>query len=604
MICVWTLSSGKYSLSDRNNHYSAPARFNIMTIPGAKYAAKYTASTGWIFGWILSAVLGLPLTPLPAAGAATNQLVINSIEVDNRVVSAPHTGRLNLGVTPKSVSFRFGAETPDGPAPLRIRGKLEGFESDWHNGGGYMCLAVRFFNQAGDQIEQKEFRVAGDSAGWTGSFKTAPLSHRRETLVVPPEAVGAWVVISSAGPPSTVGVYVIANLVMTQSHDSQPATVLLQPALDRPDGKGLAVTPPGWTRDGTHTSMAKVIQIGQEPAIPALAIEDDDPNAHAEWRNTKEAAAAVHPGERIILEWNEMYSIGVGDLRSILYLNLPPRSYRFQVQGIDLMGQSDGTKAALNVFVPQPFWRSPWFWGIMAVLAMMVFLGLMRYVVWQRMQREVRRLKNQQALENERLRIARDIHDDLGARVTQISMISAASLQDPSLSEKTRTELNQIKQESRDLISALYETVWTVNPDYDDLDALGNYLCQMVNQLCKQGTCRSRLQVADLPKGIQVSSSIRHNIAMVVKEAVHNVIKHAQSPEVIMRLVFESHHLSIVIQDHGRGFQTPEPSSGNGLANMRQRMQDIGGDFSIESRPGTGTTVRLKLLIKPMTDRD
>jgi signal transduction histidine kinase len=266
------------------------------------------------------------------------------------------------------------------------------------------------------------------------------------------------------------------------------------------------------------------------------------------------------------------------------------------------MGTSDVAEASIEVYVPRPLWERSWFWGVTSLVSVMMLLGAFRYLSWQRMQKEVRRLKAQQALESERLRIARDIHDDLGARVTQISMISATSLLDPTLSEKTRAELDQIKRESRELITALYETVWTVNPDYDDLDSLGNYLCQMANNMCKQTTFRCRLQVGDMPKDVKVSSQIRHNIAMMFKESLHNVIKHSGGCEVTLRLVFENDTLDIIVQDDGRGFDPGAQAAGNGLCNMRQRMAELGGDFSINSEPGKGTTAHLRLPIKRTMD--
>jgi signal transduction histidine kinase len=213
------------------------------------------------------------------------------------------------------------------------------------------------------------------------------------------------------------------------------------------------------------------------------------------------------------------------------------------------------------------------------------------------MRQEMVRLQHQQELEQERLRIAHDIHDDLGARVTQISLLSALSHDNPAFPEKARAEFDQISRMSRDLVSALYETVWAVNPENDNLDALGNYLCQMVNQLCEQAQLRRRLHVADLPGAIQISSQTRHNISLTVKEAVHNVIKHANASEVTMRVGLENLRLSVSVHDNGCGFQPSKRPAGNGLANMRRRMDKIGGSCAIESQPGEGTTVRLQLAL-------
>jgi signal transduction histidine kinase len=539
---------------------------------------------------------------LLCAGQATNQLVIQSVLVDGSALPLRSSGNLNVGPVPKRVFIRFGTSTNSQP-PMRTRYKLQGFENEWHEGGGFMFMAVRFFNDSGDQIDQKIFQVSGESAGWSGSLTHSPLAHRRETLVVPPKAARAWVVISSAGPPATVGIYVVANLVVTGSAGNSPPTVLMPAPFEHQADENSDAIASGWTRDGTHPSMAKVVQIGQDPPIRALAIEDEDPTAHAEWHNDKELAPRVSPGEHLVVEWNEMFSIGVGDLNSVLYEKLPPGSYQFQVAGVDLMGRPTGVEAAMKILVPQPFWKRPWFWSALLVFATLALAGGGRYLIWHRMRREMLRLKNQQALEHERLRIAHDIHDDLGARVTQISLVSAMSQQDPALPEKARADFDRITQMSRDLISALYETVWAVNPEYDNLDALGNYLCQMVNQSCERTPFRGRIHVLDLPREVQVSSQTRHNITMVVKEAIHNVIKHAKASEVVIQVSFANGLLDITIQDNGCGFQSTGDHAGNGLTNMKQRMENIGGKCSIEGRPGQGTTVRVCLVIEGSESR-
>ena len=194
---------------------------------------------------------------------------------------------------------------------------------------------------------------------------------------------------------------------------------------------------------------------------------------------------------------------------------------------------------------------------------------------------------------------AHDIHDDLGARVTQISLLSAMAQENPAFPEKARADFDKVSKMSRELVAALYETVWAVNPENDNLDALGNYLCQMVKQLCERTPLRCRFHVLDLPHEVQVSSQTRHNISLAVKEAVHNIIKHAKASEVTIRMVFTDGVLDVSIHDDGSGFLPGETISGHGLSNMKQRLQNIGGRCFVESNCGQGTTVRMNLRIQP-----
>src|SRR5260221_3951959 len=143
--------------------------------------------------------------PLLYADQVTSSIEMHSVLADG--VSLPlRAGRkLSLSSSSKRITFNFGP-APENPHPsLRLRCLLEGYEDKWHEGGGFMFLAVRFFNAAGDQIGQTNFPVTGESAGWGGALKTSPLTHRRVILVVPPNTARAYVVISSAGPAANPG---------------------------------------------------------------------------------------------------------------------------------------------------------------------------------------------------------------------------------------------------------------------------------------------------------------------------------------------------------------------------------------------------------------
>jgi signal transduction histidine kinase len=547
--------------------------------------------------WLFLAVVALPLQ----AVEDTNALEIRSVAVNGKSLPLRGKESISLGAFPENIIFSFGPETNAiKPPPLRLSYTLEGYDNSWHENVAEMGLTIRFYNGAGDQIGQNIYRINGESTGWTGSLKSSSLTHRRETLVVPPQATRLLVVISSAGPPDTVGIYVVANLAVSKSSGSLGNVVLLQSPFDNDhDDRAAEELPVGWMHDGTRPSMAKVIKFGQEPQTKAFAILDEDQSSHGEWHNILESAPAVTPGDSLVVEWNEMYSMGLANFHEAIYASLPAGYYKFRVRGLNVMGMQTGDDASVNIFVAQPLWKTSWFWSIAAIAIAALIIGISRYFVWHKMRREMVRLKEQRALEQERLRIAHDIHDDLGARVTQISLVSAMAEENASFPEKARADFDKISKMSRELVSALYETVWAVNPENDNLDALGNYLCQMVKQLCEQTPLRCRFHVLDLPHEVQVSSQTRHNISLAVKEAVHNIIKHAKATEVTIRMVFTDGVLDVSINDDGSGFQTVETISGHGLSNMKQRLQNIGGRCFVESNPGHGTTVRMNLRIQP-----
>lgn len=538
-----------------------------------------------------------------ADSKTAKDLAITSVWVNNKSI-AIHPGQaLKAGADAKTVAFYFEPGTNLDWTPNRIRYKLDGYENIWHEGDGQMNLTVRFYDKEG-QVNQKAFNVTGNSAGWNGSLKNSTLTHRRETVIVPPRASRLMVVISSAGPPATEGVYVVANLTVWEVESNKfPGTILLESPLDQQrDNFSPDQAPSGWARDGLRPSMAKIVDIGHDPVAKAFAILDDDPISHAEWRNSLSVAPQVTPGEKLVLEWNEMYSMGISDVKSAIYQDLSPGNYNFQVQAIDIFGNPTGVETSLRLVVSPPFWRTAWFWGAMSAIFVAAVLGLARYVTWHRVRRELLALKSQQALEQERLRIAQDIHDDLGARVTQISLLSAMAQDNPDFSEKARSAFAHVSEMSRDLVAALYETVGAVNPENDNLDAMANYICQMVAMSCERSQLRCRFYVSDLPKNPQISSQTRHNLTMVVKEALHNVIKHAKASEVAVRIELIEQVLHISVSDNGCGFQMSGLTPGNGLVNMKRRLEDIGGTCVVESEPGEGTTVHMRLTVsKPLT---
>src|SRR5271154_3164412 len=111
------------------------------------------------------------------AGEATNEIQIESLIVDGKQKPLLHAQTISLGSSPQNVSFEFEERTNFGPAPFRIRYQLEGYDKNWNQGGAWMYLAIRFYNDSGDEISQNMFKVAGDSAGWNGSLKNSPLAH-------------------------------------------------------------------------------------------------------------------------------------------------------------------------------------------------------------------------------------------------------------------------------------------------------------------------------------------------------------------------------------------------------------------------------------------
>jgi len=216
----------------------------------------------------------------------------------------------------------------------------------------------------------------------------------------------------------------------------------------------------------------------------------------------------------------------------------------------------------------------------------------------KRAEDELVQARSQHAVEQERTRIARDLHDDLGSRVTRtVLLLDELGLQDQMPPVHAPQHPREISTAAREIIQSLDETVWAVNPRNDTLPRLINYLSQFAIEFLKVANVRCRLDFPDFPPARTVSAEARHNIFLAVKEALNNAVRHASATEVRLRSAIENGSLTLTVEDDGRGFKPMgDVPSADGLRNMRQRMEEIGGKFQVESEPGKGTRISLTYL--------
>jgi signal transduction histidine kinase len=210
-------------------------------------------------------------------------------------------------------------------------------------------------------------------------------------------------------------------------------------------------------------------------------------------------------------------------------------------------------------------------------------------------------IEGQRALEEERTRIARDLHDDLGATLTQIRFLSAVESRDEAVPEETRNQLREVSEKSRQLVTSLDEIVWAINPANDSLPNLAHYLCHVAEEFFLPTPIRCRMEVDESLPEVSLTSEVRHNLYLAVREAMNNIAKHSQATEVWLRIQQQANRLAIAIEDNGRGFVELDAAAlGEGLENMRRRVEEIGGRFERETKPGKGTSCRIFLSLQKM----
>lgn len=294
--------------------------------------------------------------------------------------------------------------------------------------------------------------------------------------------------------------------------------------------------------------------------------------------------------------------VDAGTRRTAYYNNLAPGRYDFRVIACNKDGVWNQTGASLGVVLLPHYWQTWWFRGLLIFLVVGGASGAALYVTRRRMQRKLNVLKQRHAIENERGRIAKDIHDDLGSSLTRILMLGERAEEGLERKENVEAQIKKIVASARQTVQALDEIVWAVNPESDTLDGLVGYIAHYADEFFESAGVFCRLEIpVELP-AIELSAELRHNLFLVVKEAFNNVVKHSRATTVNVQVSATPSVVQIVVEDDGCGFDHNKAATGqsrSGIANMRRRMKHLGGEFQINSRPGEGTRFMFTARLEP-----
>lgn len=283
--------------------------------------------------------------------------------------------------------------------------------------------------------------------------------------------------------------------------------------------------------------------------------------------------------------------VQAGTRRFAQYSFLPPGKYQFQVLACNSDGVWNENGSILSLHVRPHFYQALWFQALAVATVLCIMAGTVRHMATRRLRLQMQELERHKAVERERARIARDIHDDLGASLNLIAVLG-----DLAGKEKTNERIEKMSNTAREAVKSLDEIVWAVNPRNDTLSHLVDYTCQFAADYLRDAGIRCLLDVPERMPAREVPANVRHNVFLVVKEALQNIVKHAKATEVWLRISLNEHHLNISVEDNGCGFDhAPEDAWADGLRNMRQRLAEISGDCRIQSRPGTGTAITMVL---------
>jgi signal transduction histidine kinase len=216
------------------------------------------------------------------------------------------------------------------------------------------------------------------------------------------------------------------------------------------------------------------------------------------------------------------------------------------------------------------------------------------------MQHRMEWLERQHAVEKERTRIAKDIHDDLGSRLTRMMLLGQRTQEDIANPEKLATYAEKIIESAVKTMQTMDEIVWAVDPKKDTLDGLIGYINQYAREFLEETQIKCRLEMPTKVSSLVIPAEVRHELFLVLKEALNNAVKHARTSEVHLSLIEVSGVITIIVEDNGCGFDCTKTSGGenrNGLDNMRNRIEKLGGDFSLSTAPGQGTKLKFTVTV-------
>jgi two-component sensor histidine kinase len=270
--------------------------------------------------------------------------------------------------------------------------------------------------------------------------------------------------------------------------------------------------------------------------------------------------------------------------RSVHYASLSPGRYRFLVRALNAQGLGSAQPAAVSFTVLPPFWMRWWFVLPAGTALAMLLYGAHHY-----------RLGRLLELERVRTRIASDLHDDIGASLSQISILSEVARRRAGDVDGMQKPLADIAGASRELLASMSDIVWSVNPQRDRLRDLLQRMRRFATDVFTARNIEFQFHAPEAELEGKLDPDMRRQVFLIFKESVNNILRHADSTQVEIHFAVEKAGLMLSVRDNGKGFDATQPPAGNGLASMRQRAASLNGSLEITMDGDQGTRVTLRV---------
>jgi signal transduction histidine kinase len=290
----------------------------------------------------------------------------------------------------------------------------------------------------------------------------------------------------------------------------------------------------------------------------------------------------------------------VGNRLYASYSNLAPGSYELRIK--TRMAENAWPEQYTSVVIEiDPHWWQTWSFRILVLILLLgITILSIRLYTRSKLRKVQLELEKQKSIQQIRTRISRDIHDEIGAGLTKISLMSRKVVRESSGESAAAATAKNIAEASQQLVKNLGEIVWTINPKNDTLADFLGYVRSYCTALFDDSDMRLQLRIAEISqdaRGWKLYPEVKRNLLLIIKETLNNTIKHSHAEEVELEIALHDHTLEVRIRDNGKGFDIDERGeAGNGLRNMKKRAEEIGAFYTIQAgSDGTHTTLRISL---------
>lgn len=253
-------------------------------------------------------------------------------------------------------------------------------------------------------------------------------------------------------------------------------------------------------------------------------------------------------------------------------------------------------KIVYSFLVKAPIWKRPWVIMSGILLAALLLGGIIRSYYRRKLAAQKAAAEKRKAIEKERNRISRDMHDDLGSGLTKIAILSEVAKKQLPEPEKAREQLEKISASSRELVDNLQDIIWVLNPKNDTLESLAAYIREYTLKFLEPLSIAGSFRYPEQFTITHLSEEKRRNIFLTVKESLHNIAKHAWCNSVVISITESAGSFMLIIQDDGKGFDSEKVRNfANGLKNMQARIEQSNGRYELITAPAKGTTIKISM---------